>query len=436
MQSWEKSRLGDISSKIGSGATPRGGSKSYKDSGTSLIRSLNVHDFRFERDSLAFIDHDQASALDNVRVLQNDVLLNITGASVARCCMVPSDILPARVNQHVSIIRCKSELADPQFVHYTLTSPIHKARLLSIAQGGATREALTKGDLEDFEIDLPDITTQQRISSTLSAYDDFIENNNRRIAILEDMARRIYEEWFVRFRFPGHKNVNMVESVLGMVPEGWDIETVGEILIHSIGGGWGEEKVDEKFDTAAFVIRGTDIPFVKHCSIGGAPLRYHKKSNFKSRRLEDGDVILEASGGSKDQPVGRSVLVRRELIESLHRPVIPASFCKLMRVNKQRILPELLQLHLERIYADRQILKYQSQSTGISNFKFTYFLEHERLLIPAAPIQEKFASLVRPILKLVGNLGLRRDILAETRNLLLPRLISGEIDVADFANPV
>ena len=113
---WPLKRLREITSKIGSGATPRGGKDSYRTDGISLIRSLNVYDFEFSENDLAFIDEDQAGELENVVVQKDDILLNITGASVARCCITDPRFLPARVNQHVAIVRVRPELADARFV--------------------------------------------------------------------------------------------------------------------------------------------------------------------------------------------------------------------------------------------------------------------------------------------------------------------------------
>lgn len=152
---WEVSGIGEVTTKIGSGATPRGGKKSYQTSGISLIRSLNVYDYKFEMDDLAFIDDEQAQQLDNVTVELKDVLLNITGASVGRCAMVPSYILPARVNQHVAIIRANPTKIDPFFLLDTINHNRNKRTLLGIAQGGATREALTKERITEFRILLP-----------------------------------------------------------------------------------------------------------------------------------------------------------------------------------------------------------------------------------------------------------------------------------------
>jgi type I restriction enzyme S subunit len=155
-QGWEVTKLGAITTKIGSGATPRGGEQSYKAEGIALIRSLNIYDYRFEFDDLAFIDEQQAAELDNVTVEENDILLNITGASVARCALVPSYLLPARVNQHVAIVRADPAKASPFYILDSINSESRKAQLFALARaGGATREALTKSTLGNFEIILP-----------------------------------------------------------------------------------------------------------------------------------------------------------------------------------------------------------------------------------------------------------------------------------------
>ncbi len=148
-----------LASKVGSGATPKGGQKAYKESGISLIRSLNVYDSEFRPEGLAFIDDDQAGKLSNVVVEGGDVLLNITGASIARCCIVLDELLPARVNQHVCIIRPNKEL-NSKFLNYLLISPKFKAALLFQGAGGATRQALTKVMISNLEIPLPPLEEQ------------------------------------------------------------------------------------------------------------------------------------------------------------------------------------------------------------------------------------------------------------------------------------
>ena len=153
---WARAKLSSLTTKIGSGATPRGGEESYKDEGVSLIRSLNVHDYGFKYAKLAFLDAVQAEELAGVTVQENDVLLNITGASVARCTIVPRGVLPARVNQHVAIIRPIPEKVSSAFLHYLLISQPYKSRLLETGEeGGSTRQAITKAQLLEFTISHP-----------------------------------------------------------------------------------------------------------------------------------------------------------------------------------------------------------------------------------------------------------------------------------------
>jgi type I restriction enzyme S subunit len=176
---WDLKKLEDCTTKIGSGATPRGGKDAYKEEGISLIRSLNIHDNKFKLRNLALIDRKQSEGLKNVIVEKGDVLFNITGASVCRCCIVPKEVLPARVNQHVSILRPALSL-DSEYLMYFMISKNQKIKLLELAtKGGATREAITKQDLQDVEILVPDIFLQRKFSVTMG-------NLRRQVLILNE----------------------------------------------------------------------------------------------------------------------------------------------------------------------------------------------------------------------------------------------------------
>ena len=219
MSEWKETTLGELTTKIGSGATPRGGSNSYKDEGISLIRSQNVLDLQFTTNGLAFIDNEQAEGLKNVIVEKKDVLLNITGDSVARVCMVPNFVLPARVNQHVSIIRADIEKAIPEYLLYNLIS--QKEELLMQSEIGATRKAITKGMIEQFELKIPSLEEQRAIASVLSSLDDKIDLLHRQNQTLEQMAETLFRQWFVE-----EADEDWKEGVLGDVIEIFDNKRV------------------------------------------------------------------------------------------------------------------------------------------------------------------------------------------------------------------
>lgn len=188
-------KLGDICAKIGSGATPRGGKDAYCDKGITLVRSQNVLDFAFSDNGLAFINEEQAEKLNNVQVSSGDVLLNITGDSVARACMMDDSFLPARVNQHVAIIRGKTDIVINQYLLYFLQW--QKSHLLQLASGGATRNALTKGMIEQLEIELPPLKQQKKVVNILGLLDDKIALNNKINKNLKQQARLTLNWWMV-----------------------------------------------------------------------------------------------------------------------------------------------------------------------------------------------------------------------------------------------
>ena len=174
---WPIVKLGDICDKIGSGATPKGGKDAYCSEGISLIRSQNVLDFEFSDDGLAYINDEQARKLNNVEVKSGDVLLNITGDSVARVCVVEDSFLPARVNQHVAIVRGNAKKVICSYLLYFLQ--MEKPHLLQLASAGATRNALTKGMIEQLELAIPPLDVQRRMVAILDALQQKIHTNNK-----------------------------------------------------------------------------------------------------------------------------------------------------------------------------------------------------------------------------------------------------------------
>ena len=250
---WDPISLGEACTKVGSGATPRGGKDSYLESGPyALIRSQNVYNAGFRRDGLAFLDEIQADALRNVEVCPDDVLLNITGDSVARVCQVDPAVLPARVNQHVAIIRPDPAVLDAEFLRYHLASPEMQAMLLSWAGAGGTRKALTKKMIESIEVRAPlDVGEQRAIARVLGALDNKIELNRRMSETLEEMARALFRSWFVDFDpvrakaegrpsgLPPDLDVlfpaSFEASELGEIPAGWEVKALGDVA-HTIRG--------------------------------------------------------------------------------------------------------------------------------------------------------------------------------------------------------
>ncbi len=445
---WPVVSLADITTKIGSGATPKGGADAYLTTRASfaLVRSQNVFDRRFDDEGLAYITNAQADRLRNVVLRPGDILLNITGDGITfgRACMVPTDILPACVNQHVSIVRVDPRRADAGFVLAFLTHPEVKQYIESFNAGGS-RRAVTKGHIESFRLPLPPLPKQRAIAHILGTLDDKIELNRRMSETLEAMARALFKSWFVDFdpvrakaegRDPGLPKpladlfpARLVDSELGEIPEGWEVKKLESLMTSHIGGGWGKEVPDDDHTEPAWVIRGTDIPGARGSQVAGIPHRFHTPSNLRSRRLAAGDIVFEVSGGSKGQPVGRTLFFTPQLMSAFDGDVICASFCKRICPDTSIYGAELLYLSFLEGYESGEIEQFQVQSTGISNFKWTEYITKTARVVPPESLRSRFREQVAPIFAEIATLGLQTQTLRRTRDLLLPRLLSGQIDV-------
>ena len=408
---WPMVQLGDITTKIGSGATPCGGKESYIAEGISLIRSMNVYDSVFQYSDLAHIGSAQAELLKNVIVEENDVLLNITGASVARCCLVPKAVLPARVNQHVALVRSDRTKSDPFYIHYCLVSPYYKDLLLSIAQGGATREALTKEKVEDFRIPLPPLPVQQKIASILSAYDNLIENNLRRIKILEEMAQNLFREWFVKFRFPGHERSGFAKSSMGNIPKDWSAITLADCTSLIKRG------ISPKYDASSNSVV-INQKCIRDLRLNLVLSRGHIKKVPAEKYIKFGDVLINSTGIGT---LGRVCQVMEDVedctVDSHVTIVRPSE-----EVNTDYFGLQLfeLQSHFERL---------GQGATGQTELGRIAVEETEFLSAPP-DLQKLFSEMVKP-LRVLGKLLVNRDeVLKCSRDLLLPKLISGELEVS------
>lgn len=426
MSKWQQVKLGKLCSKIGSGATPKGGSTVYIDSGTALIRSQNVYNLSFEYSGLTYITEDAANKLSGVTIHKDDVLLNITGDSVARTCIVPLAVIPARVNQHVAILRVKQDVLNPRYLNYYLASPIMQAHMLGLAVGkGASRNAMTKGMIENFTVPLPPIEIQRKIADVLSAYDDLIENNRKQIKLLEEAAQRLYKEWFIDLRFPGYETTPIIDGV----PKGWEKKNLESIIGYEIGGGWGSDVPTNTEEQQGYVIRGTDINGISNGDISMIPFRYHAKSNLSARVLKHGDIIFEVSGGSRTEGVGKILLLTEQLLSYYDAPVICASFCKLIRLSKLE-LSYYLGAALKYWRTIGRIGEFEKKSaSSIINYRWKDFLTQQQILIPPQNIISYYNQIAGATYNKIIALSLMIEKAKQTRDRLLPKLITGELEV-------
>lgn len=387
---WKEVRLGDVCTKIGSGATPSGGKEAYKGGDYHLIRSQNVLDFAFSKDGLASINDEQANKLKNVEIIQGDVLLNITGDSVARCCIVPSEILPARVNQHVAIIRPRKEELDNNYLLYYLQ--YYKRQLLQIASAGATRNAITKAMIENLILPCPkNLADQRRIASILSSLDRKIELNNKINADLEEMAQAIFKNWFVDFE--PFKDGKFVDSELGMIPDGWKVGTLGELCNFKRGKNL---LTKNAIDEGVPVVAG-----------GLEPSCYHNVANT-------GAPVITVSGSGANAGFMRMY----------HVPVW-ASDCSFIDISCENFYFVYCFLKV-----NSKLLKHAQTGAVQPHVKPSDIHDFE-LVIPGKESIYEFQDKVKPFFDKIAAIQKENSRLSLLRDTLLPRLMSGELEIPE-----
>ena len=405
-------KLKDICLKIGSGATPRGGKEAYCDEGISLIRSQNVLDFVFSHDGLAHINEQQADKLSNVEVKPQDILLNITGDSVARACAVDARVLPARVNQHVAIIRPDEDKVLSSYILFFLQ--MIKPYLLQIAAGGATRNALTKSMIENLELDVPDILSQKKIVAVLDDIQEKIRENKEINKNLEQQAQAIFKEWFI-------ENPENNE---------WSTGTFSELIKTTLNGDWGKEAPIGNNAEKVYCIRGADIPEVKAGNKGKMPTRYILPKNFVTKQLTAGDIVVEISGGSPTQSTGRCTAITQSLLDRYDSGMVCTNFCKAIKPKEGYSL--FIYYYWQYLYSKGIFFSYENGTTGIKNLDFSGFIETETILIPPVDKVIAFDDYCKSIFNQIFANGKQNEHLAVLRDTLLPKLMSGEIDVSDI----
>lgn len=304
---------------------------------------------------------------------------------------------------------------DSRFLCYFMSSSIGKSELGKCVIGSA-QPAYTIQAIKKISVPVPPPEEQRRIASILSTYEDLIENNTRRIAILEELARSIYEEWFVRFRFPGHENVRMVESELGLVPEGWDLTTLGAVCAY-INRGLAP-KYDDK---APGVVINQKCIRDQRLSLSEA--RRQSKAVPKEKLVMLGDVLINSTGVGT---LGRVAQVMESMDSctvdthvSIVRPSsdIDFDFFGLAMLSKQP--------HFE---------AQGVGSTGQTELSRGRIADTV-ILLPPKPLRDQFGKLVKPMRQLAVRLQAKNANLRTTRDLLLPKLISGELDVSALPEP-
>lgn len=399
-------KIGDICTKVCSGGTPSSGNPSYYEGGS--IPWLNTNEVNFCRiysteKKITQLGYENSAAK---YIDENSVIVAMYGVTAGKSAIAK---IRLTTNQACCNLSIDGKKADYEYVYYYLK--LQSETLNKLANGGA-QQNLNSKIIKDFKIPLPTLAIQHRIASILSAYDSQIENNQKRIKLLEQMAESLYKEWFVRFRFPGYENAEFE----GGVPKGWKIEKLSDVFNFQEGPGirnW--QYVDE--DGVKFInircIKNGDVK-LESASMISKEEAYGKYKHFL---LRENDIVMSCSG-----TLGRSAIIRKE-----HLPLC-------LNTSVIRFWPKIQEEDFSFLYGYLHstdfINKQSEMASGAAQVNFgPMHLKLMKLLVPPKKVRIEYHKVLLPIIQLTLILKKEIDTLSIQRDLLLPRLMSGKLSI-------
>lgn len=299
----------------------------------------------------------------------------------------------------------------------------HLLNNLSFLNSGSAQPQITIDSLSKYLIRIPPIIIQRKIAGILSALDAKIENNNKINGNLEAQAQALFKSWFVDFT--PFKDQPFVDSELGPIPQGWKVGKYEDIILDTLAGDWGKEKITGNYTHEVACVRGCDFQDMNNGYRGNTPQRFILEKNYSTKRLLPQDLIIEISGGTLTVSTGRACLVSKEMLEKYDNNLVCTNFCKVIRpIDGYSAYCYYSWLHK---YNNRVMFGYENGSSGLKNFRFKDFLTKEPLLIPPKADLIKFQHIIKLLQQKKQTNGTESTKLAALRDTLLPKLMSGEI---------
>ncbi len=388
----------------------------YTEQGTPVINVRNIGFGSIKADKLEFISPATRDRLSSHLLRSGDIVFGRKGA-VERHVFIRQEQNGWFQGSDCLRLRFTSSRVEPLFASYFFLTSEHQSWMMNQCSHGATMASLNQDILERIELPLPSLHVQQRIAGILSAYDELIENSQRRIKILESMARALYREWFVHFRFPGHENHPRVDSRLGEIPKGWEIKRLDEVCRTIHDGDWIETKDQGGEDYRLLQISNVGVgEFIETGNF-----RYVTNETFDRLRCNEivpGDLLV----ARMPTPIGRGWLVT-----SMPWRMITAVDVAIIRAEPTA----MDQLFLVQAWNEPfNLRRIAAQASGTTRLRITRReLAAMEFVIPPISIQHKFSAFVQPQSAMIEALRQKIQNLRSTRDLLLPRLLSGQIAV-------
>ncbi|TKG32470.1 restriction endonuclease subunit S [Vibrio breoganii] len=414
-----KVKLGDVANFINGGAWNQ---SEYTETGVPVVRVSDIHNATVDLSDCKYLPTTAIEKYAKNKLEKGDLVICTVGSHatqpnsvVGRPGIIPASCQGALLNQNAVCIRPKVELIDKVWLGYLARSQEMKDYIIAHARGSASQVRMAISALKNFEFELPPLSEQIETSTILSNYDDLIANNNRRIAILEDMAQSLYREWFVKFCYPGHEenfdangDAKLVDSPLGQIPEGWEVKPLGEL-------------VEFKRKT----VKKGSVP-------GNTPYMGLEHFPRKSIALSDWEEVSEI--GSNKLAFFRGDILFGKIRPNFHKVGV-AQVDGLCSSDTFVLSPKEIKHHslIAMVTFSNEFVAQAVQTAQGSKMPRASWdvLQDFSVCIPDPKALECFNSVVTPAIEQIRVLSLKNRNLKQQSDMLLPKLISGQIELKE-----
>jgi len=333
--------------------------------------------------------------------------------------------------QRVVTLRGKTGVLDNTYLKYYFLSNVGQQRLKA-RETGTTVTGIKQSELREVTIDVPPYAVQVEIAYILKSIDDKIEVNRRINDNLEQQAQALFKSWFVDFE--PFKDKPFVESEMGMIPEGWRVGRYENIIEETISGDWGKERAEGNYIHKVACIRGCDFQDIKNGLRGNTPERYILEKNYQNKHFRHNDILVEISGGTQTVSTGRVCPVSQMLIEKFNEDIVCTNFCRVVRPIKE--YAAYLYYSWLYKYNNKVMFGYENGTSGIKNFRIKDFVSIEPVVIPPLDVLGNFQHFIDSVQLQIQTRGSESSRLSQIRDTILPRLMSGEININEIENKI
>ena len=386
----------------------------FTTTGFPIIDGANLKEITVTDNITKFVPEDKARSLHRSIAKRRDVVVTISG-NVGQVSYIPDNSQYAEYlcsQRQFRVTFDESKIYVPYMVYY-LHSVEGQSKILAFAnQTGVPALSQPLKNFRKIKIDLPSLAEQKKIAAILSALDEKIAINREINDNLQQQAQALFKKWFV-------DNPDAIS---------WKKGNFSNLIEKTISGDWGKDSPSGNNTEMVYCIRGADIPEVRAGNKGKMPTRYILPKNYAAKQLVDGDIVVEISGGSPTQSTGRAAAVSNALLARYDKGMVCTNFCKAL---KPRAGYSMYVYYYWQYLYDRNIFfSYENGTTGIKNLDINGFIETEPITIAPEDLVEKFDAVCQTVFSKIYANGMENEQLALVRDTLLPKLMSGEIDVS------